>query len=129
MKSCLRVLGLMAALNAPAGVAEAGQADAPAPGVEQGRRIYATCLACHAADATGPAGPDLRGVFGRKAGTLPGYRFSRALRNSRIVWDTDTLDAFLSDPQAAVPGNLMPFPGLPDEEARRGLIAFLRTLK
>lgn len=129
MKMRYSALVLMAWLSVATDAAEARQASAIASEVELGRKVYAACLACHAADAPGPVGPVLRGVFGRKAGTLPGFRFSRALKNSKIVWNVGTLDAFLADPQAAVPGNLMPYPGLPDGSARRDLIAFLRTLK
>jgi len=129
MKIRYLVLVVIAWLSAASGTTETKQADAISAEIEQGRRIYATCLACHAVNAPGPVGPDLRGIFGRKAGTLPGFRFSRALRNSNIVWNIDALNTYLSDPQAAVPGNLMPFPGLPDKEARRELLAFLRTLK
>lgn len=109
--------------------AGAGKSDEAAPDIEAGRRIYATCLACHVISITGPTGPDLRGVIGRKAGELPGFRYSRALKNSKIVWNDATLDAFLAEPQAAVPGNLMPYPGLPDAAERLDLIAFLKALK
>lgn len=98
--------------------------------VERGRAVFAACAVCHAAKTEVPnQGPDLRGVVGRRAGTLPGFRFSRALRESGRTWDEDALAEFLEDPQAAVPGNTMPFPGIPDEAPRRDLIAYLKTLK
>ena len=128
MKKYYPLLTTLAWLAATPGAAATGKPDERAPNLEQGRKVYDSCLACHAAAPTGPMGPDLRGVVGRRAGELPGFRYSRALRNSRIVWNEATLGAFLTDPQSTVPGNLMPYPGLPDETARRDLIAFLKTL-
>jgi cytochrome c len=97
----------------------------------RGREIFNQCLACHApdpADVPNP-GPDLRGVIGRPAGSVPGYRYSRALRSARRIWTETSLDAFLADPQAAVPGNTMPFPGISEEAQRRDLIAYLKSLQ
>lgn len=99
------------------------------PDVDNGRKVFAACAACHAADQPAKIGPDLGGVFGRKAGSVPGFRYSRALKNAKLVWDEATLDAFLADPQAALPGNTMPYPGLPDATQRFDLIAFLKALK
>lgn len=122
-------LAALAWLGTALGAAGAAKLEGISANIEQGQRIYDTCIACHAALPSGPTGPNLRGVFGRKAGEVPGFPYSRALKNSKIVWNATTLDAFLADPQAAVPGNLMPFPGLPDDQARLDLIAFLKTLK
>lgn len=97
----------------------------------RGRKIFNQCLACHSpdpADVPNP-GPDLRGVIGRPAGSVPGYRYSRALRSARRIWTVTSLDSFLADPQAAVPGNTMPFPGIPEENQRHDLIAYLRSLQ
>jgi cytochrome c len=102
---------------------------AKAPNLEHGRKVFAACAACHAPDLPTQTGPDLRGVFGRKAGAVPGFRYSRAIQKAKIVWDEPALDAFIADPQVALPGNTMPFPGIPDETARRDLIAYLKTLK
>jgi cytochrome c len=99
----------------------------PSPG--NGQKLFAACAACHAPDLPTRTGPDLRGVFGRKAGTVPGFRYSRAMQKAKIAWDDPALDAFIADPQVALPGNTMPFPGIPDEAARRDLIAYLKTLK
>jgi cytochrome c len=97
--------------------------------VEHGRKVFEACAACHATDQPARTGPELRGVFGRRAGTVPGFRYSRVLKNAKIVWNAATLESFLADPQAAFPGNIMPYPGLPDATQRRALIAYLRTLK
>ena len=98
---------------------------------QSGLVVFNQCVVCHserAADVPNP-GPDLRGIVGRAAGSVPGYRYSRALRNARRSWTDFTLDAFIADPQAAVPGNTMPFHGIADETQRRDLIAYLKTLK
>ena len=86
------------------------------------------CKICHALDAAGGnrVGPNLHGVFGRKAGTLPGFNFSEAMKNSGIVWDDDTLTKFLHDPQGSLPGNRMSFPGIADEVVLRDLIKELK---
>ncbi|MFO1449927.1 MAG: c-type cytochrome [Opitutaceae bacterium] len=110
-------------------LAAGGQATPPAPDLENGRRLYAACAACHSPGAQPTAGPTLVGVVGRKAGAVPGFRYSRALKNARTTWDFSTLDPFLADPQAALPGNAMPFPGLPDSKERADVIAYLKTLK
>lgn len=103
-------------------------ADSAAPrNIENGRKVFATCLACHEPSLPTKTGPDLRGVLGRKSGTVPGFRYSRAMKNARIVWDEVTLDAYLSEPQEMMPGNAMPFPGLPLPADRRDLIAYLKT--
>lgn len=90
---------------------------------------FAACAACHGAAAAANPGPDLRGVLGRPAGRAPGYRYSRAMRTARIVWDAATLDAFIANPQAVVPGTTMPYAGEPDAERRAQIIAALSALK
>lgn len=97
--------------------------------VAAGRRQFAACAACHTPGQPGVAGPDLHGIVGRKAASVPGFRYSRALKNSGIVWSAENLDMFLADPQARVPGNVMPYSGLSDPTLRRQLIAYLETLK
>ena len=104
------------------------------PGAEvaepvRGQRIFSACAACHTPGDPTKTGPDLRGVVGRRAGTLAGFRFSRALRTARLTWNDSTLDSYLAEPQAAIPGNTMPYPGLPDAGERLDLIAYLKTLK
>ena len=94
-----------------------------------GKAVFAQCSACHAVDASSGVGPGLAGIDGRKAGSLPGFRYSRALKSSSIVWSAATLDAYIADPQKAIPGNVMPFSGLPDAKQRADLVAYLKTLK
>jgi glucose/arabinose dehydrogenase len=88
------------------------------------------CSLCHEAGpnaAGGGQGPSLNGVVGRKAATAANFPYTQALRNSNIVWDTQTLDRFLTNPQQLVPGTAMPV-SVPEAGARADLIAFLATL-
>jgi cytochrome c len=94
-----------------------------------GKSVFKTCAACHATDHSNRVGPGLGGVIGRKAGTAPGFRYSRAMKNSGIVWDNKTLDAYLESPQKVVPGNRMPFAGLKDAQDRADVIVYLSALK
>jgi cytochrome c len=100
-----------------------------APDVTRGKKVFEQCSACHSADAANGLGPSLFGVIGRKAGLLAGFRYSRAMRNSQIIWGARTLDAYIADPQSVVPGNLMPYSGLPDASQRADLIAYLESLQ
>ena len=70
-------------------------------------------------------GPSLAGIRGRKAGAEPGYNYSAAMKQSGLVWDGKTLDAYLADPQKLIPGNKMPFPGLKTDHDRADVIAYL----
>jgi cytochrome c len=93
-----------------------------------GKAVFASkCAICHTLEKGGPAkfGPNLHAIFGQHAGTVPGFNFSPAMKKSGIVWNAKTLDAYIADPQKAVPGNKMPFPGLPDKSERDNLIAYL----
>jgi len=105
------------------------QVVAATPNSENGRKLFATCAVCHAPNQVTSTGPDLRGVVGRKSGSVPGFRYSRALKNTKFIWDEVRLDAYLAEPQVAVPGNAMPFPGLPEATERQDLIAYLKTVK
>ena len=94
-----------------------------------GKQLYAQCSVCHSIDGTNGVGPSLQGIGGRKAGTFAGFRYSRAMKGTDITWDDKTLDAYLTDPQKTIPGNVMPFSGLTDSKQRADLIAYLRTMK
>jgi cytochrome c len=94
-----------------------------------GKQIFARCAACHAKDNSKRTGPGLLGIIGRKAASMPGFRYSRAMRNSNISWDEATLDAFITAPQKAVPGTTMPFAGIKNSQDRADLITYLETLK
>lgn len=96
---------------------------------EQGKTVFKACAACHATDHDNRVGPGLEGLIGRKAGAVPGFRYSDAMKKSGIVWDTKTLDAYLEAPQKVVPGNRMPYAGLKNPTDRSDLVAYLATLK
>ncbi len=102
-------------------MASAGAGDAAA-----GRQVFRKCQACHSLEpGKSLVGPSLAGVIGRKAGTLPNFNFSPAMKQANITWDAKTLDAYLADPQKLVPGNRMPFPGLKTDHDRTDVIAYL----
>ncbi|MGH6957712.1 MAG: c-type cytochrome [Caulobacteraceae bacterium] len=84
------------------------------------------CSGCHSLDGPGE-GPSLAGVVGRKAGSLPGYDYTAAMKASGLTWTAATLDRFLADPQALVPGTAMQA-SVPDQADRGALIAYLATL-
>lgn len=94
---------------------------------ERGREVFAACAACHAPEKNS-IGPKLAGVIGRISGSVEGFRYSRAMKNARIVWDAKTLDAYLNEPQKVVPGNVIPFSGITDAQKRPDIIAYLSTL-
>jgi len=96
--------------------------------VLRGQALYQErCAGCHRVDAH-DAGPMHRGVLGRRAGSLPGFDYSPALRASRLVWTRQTLDAWLRNPEALIPGQAMD-EQVADPQARQDLIAYLATLR
>jgi cytochrome c len=107
----------------------ASRVDADTGDAAQGEQVFAACAACHAKDRTIGLGPGLLRIIGRQAGSMPGFHYSRAMKTSNIVWDEKSLDAFIAAPQKALPGTTMPFAGLPDQQKRTDLIAYLGTLK
>ena len=116
-KLCLTIL-----LALPLG---AGAAD-----LNNGQRLFGTrCSSCH---SVGPSarsgfGPQLNALFGRRAGSLPGYGYSAAMKRSNIVWSDQTLAAFLDDPGDLVPGTKMRFWGMSDAKQVADLLAYLRS--
>ena len=94
---------------------------------ERGEKKFEECAACHKIEhGEDNVGPNLHGVFGRKAGTVADFRYSPALKRSGITWTAQTIDTFLADPQKAVPANRMPYAGLADASDRADLIAYLQ---
>ena len=93
----------------------------------KGKKIFAKCKACHTLEAgKNKVGPSLHGIIGRKAGSIEGFSYSDAMKNSGLTWDEATLDKYLTKPKDEVPGNKMMFPGLPKETDRQNLIAYLK---
>jgi cytochrome c len=113
------------ALAFVAGTAPAFSEDAaPRGDPKAGQEIYARCIACHslARDRTGPRHC---GLLGRRAGSVKGFGYSKAMERSRIVWSAETLDRFLANPLEAVPGTSMGYAGVTDSKERADLIAYL----
>ena len=93
-----------------------------------GEAVYSRCLACHAL-AYDRVGPRHCGVVGRRAGSVPGFGYSDAMKRSKLVWNEKTLDRFLANPLKAVPGTTMTYAGIDDAKERADLIAYLGTAK
>jgi cytochrome c len=106
-------------------LAGAARADGDAA---RGEAKFQDCAACHKLEAgANEVGPSLHGIFTRKAGELADFRFSPALKKSGIVWTPETLDKYLAEPQALVPGNRMPYAGMASAADRADLIAYLQN--
>jgi len=91
----------------------------------RGEVIYQRCLACHSLEHN-RTGPRHCGLFGRRAGSLPGYSYSAAMKKYAVIWNEETLDRFLQDPLKAVPGTKMGYAGVKDPKERSDLIAYLK---
>jgi cytochrome c len=98
------------------------------PTANLGAQAFATCRACHSlqAGASSTMGPNLHGLFGRKAGSVAGFAYTPALKGSNIKWDEKTLDQFLAAPTKKVPGTRMVM-NVADPARRSALIAYLKT--
>ena len=91
-----------------------------------GQKVFNKCKACHdVAEPKNKVGPSLKGLFGRSAGSLEGFAYSEAMKNSGIVWSEDTLKTYLADPKATVPGTKMSFTGLKKEEEIENIVEYL----
>lgn len=120
MKSAALALLLAAVAALPS-----GSAAAPTGDPTHGEEIYARCVACHslAYDRTGPRHC---GLFGRRAGSVPGFGYSPAMARAAIVWNEKTLERFVASPATVVPGTAMGYAGIADPQERADLIAWLR---
>jgi cytochrome c len=113
----------MAALGMTLLLTVAARADGDAV---RGEARFQDCAACHRLEAgVNNVGPSLHGIFTRKAGELADFRYSSAMKRSGIVWTPETLNTFISDPQAMVPANRMPYAGMASAGDRADLIAYL----
>jgi cytochrome c len=117
----MRQVLLAAALALPTGAA-AGTA----PDAARGEQLYSRCLACHAL-AYDRVGPRHCGLIGRRAGSVPGFDYSDAMKRSKLVWNEKTLDRFLADPLKTVPGTTMTYAGVDIAQDRADLIAYLKA--
>ena len=113
-----------AALPAAAGAAEALRGDPM-----RGKAIYGRCIGCHSIDRD-RTGPRHEGLIGRKAGSVPGFQYSPAMREAGeagMMWTEATLDRFLESPTQLIPGTRMGYAGIKSAQERADLIAFLRA--
>lgn len=110
---------LLASLPAPWNAAD----------LDNGRRAFARCRSCHTVTQGGPnmTGPNLYGVFGRRAGVHPGFNYSAAMKEADFIWDGERLDHWLENPRTFLKGNKMSFAGVPDATDRRDVIGFLKV--
>jgi cytochrome c len=105
---------------------------AQAADIDKGRELFNTrCASCHHVGPSARAafGPQLNAVFGRKAGGTDDYRYSDAMKASTVVWNDDTLRAFLQSPGKVVPGTKMRFWGMSNARQLDDLLAYLRTFQ
>lgn len=114
---------LFVALLAVAGAGQAQAQDAAA-----GEKVFAVCKACHQVGETAKnsVGPELNGLIGRHSGSVAGYSYSPANKNSGLTWDEPTFREYIKDPKAKVPGTKMVYAGLKDEKKIDDLIAYLK---
>jgi cytochrome c len=118
------------ALSASLGGGILAPAHASAP--QSGENLFKSkCSVCHATTAKDGTsiGPHLFGVVGRKAGSLAGFSYSKAMKNSAVVWNSATLAKYIASPQAVIPGNRMPFPGDRNPDEVTAIVSYLGTLK
>ncbi len=121
MRTLIITLPLAAMLSALAGLANAQD-------IADGQKSFNKCRACHTVgeNAKNGVGPVLNGLFGRKAGTIDGFKYSDANKNSGVVWDEKTFATYIKDPKAFMPGNRMAFIGIKNDTEIANLTAFLK---
>lgn len=124
----IRLGGVIATgLSLLAGVAQADGKRVLSGDPVIGEREYVRCVACHSPQRN-RTGPRHCGLIGRRAGTVAGYSYSKAMKESKIVWDAVALNRFLAAPLKVVPGTKMGYAGVKDDAVRGHLIAYLSSL-
>jgi cytochrome c len=127
-----------AAADTPAATETPAAAAAPAGGevtyasftgdAAAGEKVFAACRTCHVFDeGVNRVGPSLYKVVGRKSGSVPGFSYSEANKNSGVTWTADVLFQYLEDPKGFMPGTKMAFPGVKDAQKRADLVAYLEA--
>jgi cytochrome c len=106
----------------------AGLTQAQAQDAAAGEKVFAQCRACHQVGETAKnaVGPHLNGLFGRAAGSVEGYNYSAANKNSGITWDEAVFKEYIQNPRAKIPGTKMIYAGLKDEQRINDLTAYLK---
>jgi len=131
----LMVLAVPAVAQAPAAkpaakpAAAAGENFASYTGnAANGKKVYAQCMACHSqTPGQNKVGPSLHNIVGRKAGQVPGFKYSEANLKSGLVWSEKQLFTYLKNPRATIPGTKMAFAGIADAQKRADVIAYLKV--
>ncbi|MDP1864999.1 MAG: cytochrome c family protein [Bradyrhizobium sp.] len=109
-------------------LAVAASGEVSAQDAAAGEKVFGVCKACHQVGETAKnnVGPQLNGLFGRKSGTIPGYNYTAANKDSGLTWDEATFREYIKDPKAKIPGTKMIYAGLKDEQRTNDLIAYLK---
>src|SRR5262245_18390930 len=125
MKRCYPVAAIAMSLTALCAPTWAQHGDAA-----RSERMYRACVACQSLEPNrNMTGPSLAELWKRQAGSLASFpSYSPALKSSGIIWNDDTLDEWIKDPQRSMPGNTMTFPGIKDTRQRSDLLAFLKDI-
>ncbi|MCI4677628.1 cytochrome c family protein [Rhodoblastus acidophilus] len=122
---------LIHALPAAAALAFISSSALAAGDPAAGAKVFMKCRACHqiGPGAKNGVGPDMNGLDGRKVGTAAGYSYSEAMKNAGFTWDQKNFEEYITSPKAKVPGNKMPFAGLPNATDRENVWAYISEFK